>query len=865
MLGGLLGRGLRRVLFLVFITSLLCVVLGGTSRAEADGECFTGQLKGARVTASVRFKHDGEDYSKADGSLTVKVPKSWRLAADLLLNGDTERYRTAMRCLLREPDAPRQYRDTEGRAQPPRVTVQKKWMTVEQRVTTWVINLQDRDFGPWHITEGNRLWTLELVCPPALKDAWWQQVTVDLGGRAARSVSPAPDTGSTNELTWAGEKAGGEPPEVRITLQPPAVKATAARWGELPWFGMDRLVWLTYDMAILALLLAAVRALRAEPVSAALPTDAEERTVRGLLQMSCLAFTFTVAHYVNGVVLGQVGGLVVALHTGLALCAFGMPGLTATALAVAAAGYVLTVLWRPESFSLPYGLKLDWETAPEAVRSFRDEGGMYAFASVCACVVLVWLIGFTASLTRMWRSCGTPAPGWSRGRFPHSVLTGLVLLSVALPAMSMWTAQNAWEHRSWLSRRDGGEDYGLWHMASLFNDDVRWFPSTWLDWFIGGYLWWWGPALAIVAALRARDRAAAGPALLPSPPEVLTLKVFFVVVVAPVVGLYAGIPLALPPLLVVWLAMTALLALGARRSVLYRPLLHGLPLHEVAKESDRRRLLKAARRHRELHAQLRRLEQGQQDGERSQLEHELDRLHRLPHPSPPPGLPNTWVRLPSSVGPVELALAWGPRTTWWGNACRAAYFATVAAVPSAGVLLWAEHVRGTLWTDKFVDRLGFVDTVASLTAMVIVWVGAGFTLGALWRVLPGRRGPVRALWLSLVYAAPVFVHWIGIRVVDQPFDTWALDISLTLLILTTTGLAMDIDTFRREGHYWPTKAGLLMSVYQWRTASIQVAFLVGQIVALVTIWQQLKGNDPMVFIERNPSETAGGGGSGGPP
>ncbi len=104
------------------VTVLLCVVPGTaawpmTTRA-ADDECRVAQLKSARVTASVRFKHEDEDYTRADGRLTVKVPKTWERSADLLLNGDTERYRTAMRCLLRFPDDPFPYRDTEGRTVP---------------------------------------------------------------------------------------------------------------------------------------------------------------------------------------------------------------------------------------------------------------------------------------------------------------------------------------------------------------------------------------------------------------------------------------------------------------------------------------------------------------------------------------------------------------------------------------------------------------------------------------------------------------------------------------------------------------------------------------------------------------------------
>ncbi|WP_307031584.1 DUF6185 family protein [Streptomyces canus] len=862
-------------------TLLLAAMLGEAAQA-ADDECSPGQLKAARVTASVRLKHEGEDYTKADAVLTVKVPKSWRLAADLLLNGDTENYRTAMRCLLRDPRDAVFYRDTEGRARPPHVTVQKKWVTVEQHVTTWVVDLQQRDFGTWRLTEGKRWWTLELLRPPALDKAWWQAITVDLGGRAARSVSMPPTAGATDKLTWAREKAGGHPPELRVTLQPPATKASAARWSEDPGYVLDPLAWMPWTVAMLVLILAASRALRLAPVSSP-RTEAEKDTVRHVRTMGVLTFVFTVVQYFDDALLSHFANddvalfwtdrhrtavhLTLALLTGLALCVFGRPQCAVTIrsrqlgvvvpLLAAAVGYVAAVVARPGWFGLPSHLWLDWENNPDEVVWFQQAQGKYAFVLACACVVLVWLVGATASFLRLWRSCGAPAPGSNRGRFPFAVLGGLVAVSVVIPAVGIWTAQNTWEQRSWLSPHYS-DGYGLWHEAEVFND-LRWFPSGWLDWVNGTYFWWWGPSLAIVAALRVRAASSVPPALFPSAPEIRALKAFFIVCVAPVVGWYAGVPLSWLPLLALWGALTALLAVGRKRSVLYRELLPGVPLHEVAKGYSRQRLLKDARRHRELHAQLRRLEQGQEDGVRGQLEYELDRLNRLPNPSPPPGLPNSWVRLPHSVGPVELALAWGPRAQWWENACRAALFAALIAVPAGLVQFWVDHVRGSVWSDKFLDRFGFADAAMSLIAMEVIWAGAGFVLGALWRELPGRRGPTRAFWLSLVYAAPVLVHWVGIRFVDQPFGTWAFNLSLTLLVLTLTGVAMDIDTFRREAHYWPTKAGLLLSVYQWRTASIQVAFLVGQIVALVTIWQQMKGADPMILIERDPTEGASSG------
>ncbi|MFJ5652409.1 DUF6185 family protein [Streptomyces microflavus] len=870
--------GLRHVLFVSAAAILLCLLPGASAQA-ADDACRTGQLKSARITASVRFTHQGEDYSKAEGRLKIKVPKSWNHAPDLLLNEDTERYRTAMRCLLRQPGDLYPYRDTEGRTSAPAVTVEKEWVTVDQRTVTWVVSRGTREFGPWKITVGARLWKLELVRPPALDRSWWQEVAVDLGGRAARSVSSTPTTGTTTELTWNREKPGGAPPEIRLSLQPPAAKALAARWSDYPWYLLDAFAWLPLPLLFSVLLLDVARRTRRAP--AGLPrADAETRTVDNLIAVGWLTFVVGVVELFDGPLLGHFTEQSTALFwaeeqripvhfglsvlTGLMLCVFGRPGRAAVGLVIAATGYVSVVMCYPEWLGLPTRLLPDWQTFPDEASRLQEPQALVAFAGACACVVLIWLVGAVASLLRLWRAADVSVAGPSWGRFPHTVLVALVAVSAVVSAASMWTAENLWKHQSWLSRRNADEDYGLWHVSTFFRE-LRWFPADWLDWFYGGYLWWWVPSLAILAVLRARAGAAsAAPAALPRPADLYGLKGFLVVCVMPVFGWYAGIPLPLTTILGFWLALTGLLSFGTRRAVLYQQLATGHRLHEVVEEVDRRDRLRAARRHRELHAQLRRLEQGQQEEDRSKLERELDRLHRLPHPSPPPGLPRTWIRLPPSIGPVDLALAWGPQATSWGNALRAARFTALLSVPAVAIMMWADYLRGTRWEDKFLERFGFAEIVMATLTLELMWVGAGFALGALWRVLPGRRGPSRAFGLALVYTAPVFVQTVSGWIVGQPIGTWPLNLSLTLLVLTLTGVAMDIDTFRGERRYWPTRAGLLLSLYQWRMASVQVAFLVGQVVALVTIWQQLKGNDPMIFIERSPSEGGRGTGSDAP-
>ncbi|WP_329120327.1 DUF6185 family protein [Streptomyces sp. NBC_01353] len=153
---------------------------------------------------------------------------------------------------------------------------------------------------------------------------------------------------------------------------------------------------------------------------------------------------------------------------------------------------------------------------------------------------------------------------------------------------------------------------------------------------------------------------------------------------------------------------------------------------------------------------------------------------------------------------------------------------------------------------------------AAVMGELVTWAGAGFTLGALWRALPGRRGPVRGFGLAFVYALPLLVDQLGNLLVGQPSGTGALRAAFMMLVLTVTGVLLDISTFRQERRYWPTTTGLLLSLYQMRTASAQVARLVAQVVALVTIWQQLSGNPPVVLIDhQGPTGMSVPGGSSG--
>ncbi|MFD3524720.1 DUF6185 family protein [Streptomyces sp. NPDC058653] len=885
---------MRRALLLFVFTGLLVLSsLGAADTASAarasaptagpgaQDSCLSGQLTTARVATSVRLKHDGEDYTKAESDLVVQVPKTWKLARNLLLNGDTERYRSAMRCVLRYPDDPYPYRDTEARPWPPKVTVEAKWITVRHRAVTYVDDRRDRDFGPWRITVGKRFWTLALVHPPALGKAWWREITVDLGGRSARTMSPTPTKGSATRLTWVRAEAGGRPPEVRIGVQPPATKALITGWGQKPWYLLTSAAWLTWEVAAFLVLLPLVRMLRRSPASSP-ETPAEEATRRDLLLWAYVSFAVALIYELDDMVPSFAGDYGVlpwwpeyrtAIHFGLAACGgaafclFGLYGLVgrdrivAVSTVLVAGAYPVVVAGAPRWFGLPAGFWLD-ENDLTDVELLRDTGGFLWLALACSCVAFVWLVGTVLAVRRLRggpvQLTGTPP----RGRPLWWTPALCAVIALAVVALAVWANQNAWEQESWLSAGPGDDFYDRWHLAHLYNS-LAWFPSNWPDVFSVWAAWFIRNGV-LLAVLAARSKAPGASPVSPPPPETLVLTVLFVTVVVPIPGWYVGVPaylLDLPPVL---LAGYLLLSLGRRRSVLSQELIPGTPLREVIREPDRQWLIDSARKYRDLHLQLRRWEQGDQEGERTELEVRLDDLHRW-NPGDATS-PHAGKALPDSVDAIELVLAWGPRDTWWRNACRAAFFAAVVALPATAISFWANHVRGPLWGNVSRDQFGAATLVQSVITTELIWAAAGFVLGALWRTLPGRRGPAKGLGLSLVYATPVGLYWITSRAVGQPFGTWALDVALTLLILTTTGVAMDIDTFRKEGHHWPTKAALLLSIYQLRTASVQLAFFVAQVVALVGVWQQLKGNDPMVLIEpQTPTGDQGGPSTGDPP
>ncbi|WP_405652178.1 DUF6185 family protein [Streptomyces sp. NBC_00019] len=854
---------MRKFLLLAVLLGLLVLSGAGTARAVETNGCEPEALKDAEVTSSVWMKHDGEDYTRAETEMVVKVPKAWPLSDDLLLNGDAGPYRLAMRCLLHDSYGDHPYRDSELRPWPPKVTVGAQAITVTYRAVSSVETLTERSFGVWLITPGKRLWTLSLARPPALEKSWWREITIDLGGRGGRDIWPMPTKGTATTLTWTWAKSDMPMPALWVRLQPPATKALVTRWNEDGAWSLTRSVtWLSWDLVFVPVGLMLVRRLSWSP-GPATETPAEAATRRNLFLWVWLTLIISVLVEVNGDLPDVstwwndhevAANFMFGACVGVLLSLFGRPRVSAV-VAVAVAGvYPVTVAIRPEWFALPHDFWLDQNLTDEVVHAERY-GGFWWLALASFCVAFVWLVGTVSVVQRIRAGARVQTAGAPlRGVFPWWILLACAVAAVVLVALALWARHNSWTQMTWLSAQDSVY-WEQWRFTYHYNG-LAWFPSNWYGWFYPLIGWWYGVIAALLATLAAR---AAAPHDSPVAPEGLTLALLTVLsfhIAWPTPGWYVGLWLSPITVPITLLAGLLLLAIGKRRAVLWQKPLPDKPLRDAIKESDRTWLIESARTYRDLHSRLRRLEQSDPDGKRAQLEQELDTLHHWKPPQAAP--PFAGARLPDSVDAVELALAWGPRATWWQNACRAALFAALISLPANAVLFWANQVRGSLWDGMTRDELGVAGLLDGAIAYELYSAGLGFVLGALWRVLPGRRGPAKALGLFLVYAAPVAAHWLLTRATGQTFGTWPLDLALTLLVLTVTGVTMDIDTFRHEGIYWPTKASLLLSIYQLRTASVQLAFFVAQMVALVGVWQQLKGNDPMVLIQPgDPTDRSG--------
>ncbi|MHA4818231.1 DUF6185 family protein [Streptomyces aculeolatus] len=845
---------------------LLCVLAtpGFAYAAESseDDRCASAELANAEVATSVRLEHDNHTYTKVVSELTVDLPGTWPLAHDLLLSENSRRYVSAMSCLSRTSPRELDYgagdeRWGEWRAAHPSVTSKGGRVKVVYEAYGWVDHSFEHEVGMWRIEPtATGEWSLELMVPSALWGARWDEITVDPGGPGAQRAEPEPRAGDgATALVWRPGRVGqpmdpamnSAPEELRVTVttRPPWQRSWAAQGDHLTAVGLDFLGSMLWVGAVSALLLTAVRRYRGRSGT---PSDAQHRSLGNLRLWAWAAILLNVLAQAEVLIeqLLQEAGILFDFDLELALvhsltlmCVVVLLGFARPPRPVRLAAAALSLV--PLATAVLLWTVIDPPTFHTASgREGQLETGLALQAAGSFCLVALLLLAFVAAA---WRLAGDGRllpksrrhPGQDR-KLTLRVALPAVLVVTALMAVCFAVAEERnWQRARWLTNPvDPG--YGVEHREE-FLWQAMWSVSYVDGWLIG-YYGWLLTAVAVVAVLGTwRDSASLSP--LDDPADRLLLLVFFPVVIGLDVQRHLGSALLASLWIPLYmLALYAVTALPAHRSVLARPFeISGRPLATVVGPLARSRLLAKARSYREIHAELRRLDQGffgDVPPERAALEQKLEDLHDWSVISVP-GVASE--RLPATVSVVDAALALGPADDWWCNGVRGARLALLPGFLAAVLDTWAEWIRGEGWQNTLSDLIGLPGLAAALASWMVTFAAGGFVLGALWRVLPGRRGASKAIPVVGACAVPAALDGLVGWFTREGATNLALQLSTMLFVLTVTAIALDLDTFRGERRYWQSRLGLLLSIYQMRYYSLQIAYLIGQIIAIITIWQ----------------------------
>ncbi|MEW2287258.1 DUF6185 family protein [Streptomyces sp. NPDC047841] len=840
---------------------------------DAGTGCMADGLRGSTVSATLRLEQHKRSTPLLTSDMTVRVPRQWPHARHLTFGEESPQYRQAMRCLLLGDEAPGGR--SEWRPHDPVVTATDAAVTVHYVAYNWITSANPVLVGPWQVIPTGRTWMIYLW-PPTLHTARWERIEVDLGGLSFNDLVEHASFSTGTHLVWEDKL----PEEVQVEVDPP--------WQRLLPMELGQSLWATAGIAswwVCASILIAVAALRAEP--------AEQATGRGAARRPApeeearpstadapdtgsgqdVSFTRTLLEWAGlsaGVALALLlfvpqgrfsprSHALLCIPAGVALVFAARPwspaasrtpagagpdaparpadsrrrqALAVMATTCAVAGTGLLVILAHDVFGLPGSLGARTTTA----------FGRFGLALLGLVTVWLWLAAMAAWAWRFVREGGLlRGRRWTRCWDDDPVrcvaVAGSVLAGVAvvLLACAWWVNERRWERVNWLVEQPdpAAHNAALSQMfANFFYTDLRWLYAY--SWVLTG--------IALLALLRFRSRPPGTPGrqgherfpLGPSRPDLLLTVSLFAFFVGVRAARFAGAG----ALYGVWLglnilALYALLALGRRWSVLSRMGEHWRG-ERLRGEQDRNELLEKARQYRTANHQMHLLDQGHAGQVTcEQLEEKLNELHQ-------------WVVTayegddpPEQISVLDLALAWGPEGHWWSNAVRAARLAFWFGTPATALLVYYQAQDAYARQQALYSPIGLPEFIADLVLYQLGWAVAGFTLGALWRLLPGHRSQGRAWLLTAAYGFPAVLAAALIHLMDTDPRQLLLYAALLLAILTLTSVWMDLATFRRERKYWPSGFALLVSIHQLRGLSVGVTWILAQFVAIVTIFKSL--------------------------
>ncbi|WP_316759954.1 DUF6185 family protein [Streptomyces herbicida] len=809
------------------------------------GDCSAiGNSKEINANSQLVFKRHAR-FVEVRQVTCIEVPKSWKNAHDLALSADSPKCKEAMRRLL-GGDSEQDFDAWNPEWRPPGSQVTEQKDRVMVRYESWNLISTPGDFqvGPWKVNvEPGQAWTVALHLPDALRRASWKDIRIDPGGLG---ISDALGDWETEKESgtriWIGQGLN-----VKVGVVPPKSLALSDNARLRSLFIVSWWVCASAVIAVSAWPFLDRRKKGGNPEKAAVSVLAAT-----VLQWAGLSAALGLALLLLlGIFRLDAWRPLIGILSGLTLVLLARPWLplaqgsdnshkgmkrravvvAVSAVAAVAAAISLLVIGTPDLFGLSPSLKP--AARPPAL-------GIAGLVVLDLSMLWMWL---TAIAAWAWRFAREGRLGESMaGRGPEYPLRRMAAIGVALAVVAAAviffryrTFEDRWHRADWLG--EGRDLFGVDHLGVLSQQFTNFASSgtAWLysyTWVLSGF--------ALVALLHSSSRT--NPESLGPQGWDLVLVTAVFAIVVPLRGAEFGG--AFGSVYGLWLPLNMIVLYvvvkaGSRWSVLGRVgRKAGMKciVAELSSPAGYQLLTEYAHRFRDLVRRLRVVDQGNtEDGTRRNLEKQLRSLHHWR----PTGCSHDC--LPDAVSVVDVALCWGPGRRWWNNALIGARWASVFGILPSMVIAWYRYVYGAQnWTFTFNSPTGIPDTVGKFLTQEIAFAGSGLVLGALWRVLPGEHGPMRAFSLFIAWLIAILVVAVH-SVSENPRELGleVLKVVLMLTVLTMTSMWMDTDTFSRERLYGTKRLGLLTSLYEVRGFSGQVAFLIAQLVAMVTIWQSI--------------------------
>lgn len=803
------------------------------ARQNYNDPCWEKRLESSNVAVVLKLNQPDKNYFKIHSGMTAAIPKNTKLARQLQTAEGSKDYLSAMRCLLRGQDD--STHNGEWQIDKPEVTPLNKTVRVRYQSFALIKDYTPINLGPWVIKKRHgSTWRASLYRKTLHKARW--HVEVERGGLNWKDTSIIASS-SYEKLAW--DWRGLPPREIDFEFDLPWRRWWLLTYDSSFWSKLGIGAWWVCASFVIAL--AAHRGRPSRPSSEG--NGRKDSAVQAVLQWAVLSGSVAVMLLVIGSRhVSPPWNALMCISAGLALTLVARPWLGGTPLqaravkgvAVSVAAVGLLVVVGPHLFYLPPHL------VSKAEPSFSGKVG-YVLMGLAA--VWLWLAAMTAWAWRFARE-GQMVPASWTDRWSRSPILCVTVVSLLLGAVAggllgslYWANENQWERTSWPVGQNAGMGHGA-HVSkylSLFSFTHLTFIFTY-SWVLTG--------IALLALLRYRtrtrqqaDERRERSALGPEGPDVLLTAAVFAFTAGLQGATLAGNVAQYP----IWLLLNigslfGILSVGRRWSVLSR-LGDSFCLYRLRSDEWRRELMDRAHEYRCLEHESRLLDQGRaasmtlEQVEARQRDLRQWLVAGCDSPNPPPG----------NLSVVDIALAWGPEGHWWDNAVRAARVAFCFGVPGSVGLLFLELQDPWNQMRLSYEPTAIPEVVAKFVASQAAWAAAGFVLGALWRLLPGRPSPIRAWSLVLAYAVPACLA--GLLNLFTGGDlVYLLLYSLFMaVILTATSIFMDATTFSEDQQYTHSRFALVVSIYRLQGFAGHLAWLLAQIGAATALWKHLIG------------------------